>query len=227
MNRILMPLFGAQNMTMKRMEELEQDFTGFFENVFLVVVDEIQTSASLKQAKITSKLKNLMVEPHISIRKMYREPYMARNYCNMIFTSNMPDPIVVAQDDRRFNVGNYQKKAINITEAEIAQTRIRFITNSVMDVMTKLTDRAYDLVVFRHNPEDLSFAISEAHRILRSGGVFVIDNFYGGGKVPDPAQRDPKTIALREAGKAVKADTDSWVTSLIPIGDGLLLATKL
>jgi predicted O-methyltransferase YrrM len=55
----------------------------------------------------------------------------------------------------------------------------------------------------------------------------VIDNFYGGGKVPDPAQRDPKTIALREAGKAVKADTDSWVTSLIPIGDGLLLATKL
>jgi hypothetical protein len=121
MNRILMPLFGAQNMTMKRMEELEQDFTGFFENVFLVVVDEIQTSASLKQAKITSKLKNLMVEPHISIRKMYREPYMARNYCNMIFTSNMPDPIVVAQDDRRFNVGNYQKKAINITEAEIAQ----------------------------------------------------------------------------------------------------------
>jgi predicted O-methyltransferase YrrM len=96
-----------------------------------------------------------------------------------------------------------------------------------MDVMTKLTDRAYDLVIFRHNPEDLNFAISEAHRILRSGGVFVIDNFYGGNKVPDPAQRDPKTIALREAGKAVKADTDSWVTSLLPIGDGLLLATKL
>jgi predicted O-methyltransferase YrrM len=116
---------------------------------------------------------------------------------------------------------------IALAEADIAQTRIRFITNSVMDVMTKLTDRAYDLVIFRHNPEDLSFAISEAHRILRSGGVFVIDNFYGGGKVPDPAQRDPKTIALREAGKAVKADTDSWVTSLIPIGDGLLLATKL
>ena len=116
---------------------------------------------------------------------------------------------------------------IALAEAEIAQTRIRLITNSVMDVMTKLTDRAYDLVVFRHNPEDLSFAISEAHRILRIGGVFVIDNFYGGGKVPDPAQRDPKTIALREAGKAVKADTDSWVTSLIPIGDGLLLATKL
>ena len=112
-------------------------------------------------------------------------------------------------------------------EADIAQPRFRLITNSVMDVMTKLTDRAYDLVVFRHNPEDLSFAISEAHRVLRSGGVFVIDNFFGGSKVQDPAQRDPKTIALREAGKSIKADTDAWVTTLIPTGDGLLLATKL
>jgi predicted O-methyltransferase YrrM len=114
-----------------------------------------------------------------------------------------------------------------LADADIAQSRVRLITNSVMDVMTKLTDRAYDLVVFRYNPEDLSFAISEAHRILRSGGVFVVDNFFGGSKVPDPAQRDPKTVALREAGKLVKADTESWVTSLIPVGDGLLLATKL
>jgi len=114
-----------------------------------------------------------------------------------------------------------------LTDANIEQSRYRLITNSVMDVMTKLTDRAYDLVVFRHNPEDLGFAISEAHRILRSGGVFVIDNFFGGSKVQDPAQRDPKTIALRDAGKTIKNDTESWVSSLIPTGDGLLLATKL
>ena len=114
-----------------------------------------------------------------------------------------------------------------LAEADIAQPRFRLITNSVMDVMTKLTDRAYDLVVFRHNPEDLSFAISEAHRVLRSGGVFVIDNFFGGSKVQDPAQRDPKTVALREAGKTLKNDAEVWSTSLIPVGDGLLLATKL
>lgn len=55
----------------------------------------------------------------------------------------------------------------------------------------------------------------------------MIDNFFGGGKVSDPAQRDPKTVALREAGKALKADSESWAISLIPVGDGLLLATKL
>ena len=112
-------------------------------------------------------------------------------------------------------------------EADIAPARIRLITNPVMEVMTKLTDRAYDLVVYRHNPEDLTYAISEAQRILRSGGVFVIDNFFGGGKVSDPAQRDPKTVALREAGKTLKADDETWNCTLIPAGDGLLLATKL
>jgi predicted O-methyltransferase YrrM len=55
----------------------------------------------------------------------------------------------------------------------------------------------------------------------------VIDNFFGGGKVSDPAQRDPKTVALREAGKTLKSDIEVWSTSLIPVGDGLLLATKL
>jgi predicted O-methyltransferase YrrM len=112
-------------------------------------------------------------------------------------------------------------------EADIVPARFRLITNPVMDVMTKLADRAYDLVIFRHNPEDLPFAITEAHRILRSGGVFVIDNYFGGSKVSDPAQRDPKTVALRESGKSLKNERENWVVSLIPTGDGLLLATKL
>ncbi len=112
-------------------------------------------------------------------------------------------------------------------EADIAQTRYRLITNTILDVISKLTDRAYDLVVLRHNPEDLAFVIGEAHRILRSGGTLVIDNYFGGSKVCDPAQRDPKTVALRDAGKIIKNDTERWVSTLISSGDGLLVATKL
>jgi predicted O-methyltransferase YrrM len=127
--------------------------------------------------------------------------------------------------DDEMEHSNIAKSALQ--EAQIAPARFRLITNPVMDVMTKLTDRAYDLVIFRHNPEDIGYAISEAHRILRSGGVFVVDNFFGGSKVSDPAQRDAKTVALRDAGKLIKNDVEKWVTSLIPVGDGLLLATKL
>lgn len=116
---------------------------------------------------------------------------------------------------------------IALQDSQITQSRYRLITNPAIEVMTKLADRAYDLVIFRDNAEDLPDAIIEAYRILRSGGVFVIDNFFGGSKVNDPSQRDPKTIALRDAGKILKSDTEKWVTSLIPVGDGLLLATKL
>ncbi len=114
-----------------------------------------------------------------------------------------------------------------LSDADISPTRYRLITNSVLDVISKLTDRAYDLVVVRHDPEDLAFVIGEAHRILRSGGALVIDNFFGGAKVNDPAQRDIKTVALRDAGKIIKNDTEHWVSTLIPTGDGLLVATKL
>lgn len=127
--------------------------------------------------------------------------------------------------DNEMEHSNAAKNAL--LDAEIAPARFRLITNPAMEVVTKLADRAYDMVIFRDNPEDLPFAINEAHRILRSGGVFVIDNFFGGEKVSDPAQRDPKTVALREAGKSLKNQADLWVTSLIPVGDGLLLATKL
>jgi predicted O-methyltransferase YrrM len=112
-------------------------------------------------------------------------------------------------------------------EEEVEPARFRLITNPAMDVLSKLTDRAYDLVILRHDPIDLTYTIDEAHRILRSGGVLVIDSFFGGGKVPDPAQRDPKTIALREAGKRIKNNRDHWQSSLLPVGDGLLIATKL
>ena len=92
--------------------------------------------------------------------------------------------------DNEMEHSNAAKNAL--LDADIAAARFRLITNPAMEVVTKLADRAYDMVIFRHNPEDLPFAMNEAHRILRSGGVFVIDNFFGGEKVSDPAQRDPK-----------------------------------
>lgn len=114
-----------------------------------------------------------------------------------------------------------------LVDSDIAPNRYRLITSDYLDVMRKLADRAYDLVVFRGNPEDILDVIDEAHRILRVGGIFAIDRFFGDGKVPDPAQRDPKTVALRDAGKFLRSSIENWSISLNPIGDAVLLATKL
>jgi len=141
-----------------------------------------------------------------------------------LFDGMLPSGTLTSIDDE---MEHSQIAKLAFADADIAPARYRLISNSVLEVISKLTDRAYDLVVVRHNPEDLGFVINEAHRILRSGGALVIDNYYGGGKVCDAAQRDPRTVALRDTGKIIKNDTDHWVSSLLPIGDGLLIATKL
>lgn len=118
-HQIITPILSEQNVVSKRMEELESEFTGYMENKFVVFIDEIEAGKSLYHSKITAKLKNLIVEPTISIRRMYSPPYMAPNFASMIFASNKPASVDIAPDDRRFNVGPYQDHAIQLTSTEV------------------------------------------------------------------------------------------------------------
>jgi hypothetical protein len=118
-HQIITPLLGEVNVVSKRMEELESEFTGYMENKFVVFIDEIEAGKSLYHSKVTAKLKNLIVEPTISIRRMYTPAYMAPNFASMIFASNKPASVEIAPDDRRFNVGPYQTVPIQLTATEV------------------------------------------------------------------------------------------------------------
>ena len=62
--------------------------------------------------------------------------------------------------------------------------------------------------------------------LLRPGGVVALDNMFWGGSVADPERNTPDTRALRRIAR--KIHKDPRVTpSLLPIGDGLMLARKL
>ena len=110
-------------------------------------------------------------------------------------------------------------------EADIAPTRYRIITGKLIEVIGKLADNSYDLIVIRP-ALDLFDMVHESYRLLKSGGLLVIDQALSGGKVADPTQRDPESIARRDAIKVVKED-ERWAASLIPIGAGVLVANKL
>lgn len=111
-------------------------------------------------------------------------------------------------------------------DAGTSPARIRFIVGDCTDVLSRLTDDGYDLVVWHAEPRDVSAAVEQAHRLLHVGGTLVIDRALWHLKVPDPAQRDEKTLAMRDTAKALRND-DRWLTALLPIGDGLLVATKV
>jgi len=110
-------------------------------------------------------------------------------------------------------------------EAEIGPQRFRLITGVILEVVGKLADNNYDLIVLRP-AADLMDLIHESYRLLRSGGVLFIDHALSGGKVADPTQRDFESISRRDGIKAVKEDS-RWSSSLLPVGNGVLLATKL
>lgn len=61
--------------------------------------------------------------------------------------------------------------------------------------------------------------------LLRSGGVVAVDNALWGGKVADPSKVDKDTAAIRRVN-TLALDDPRVTASLVPIGDGLLLARK-
>lgn len=61
--------------------------------------------------------------------------------------------------------------------------------------------------------------------LLRPGGLLGVDNTLWNGAVADQSKRDPDTQAIRELNARV-ADDRRVSASLVPIGDGLLLARK-
>jgi predicted O-methyltransferase YrrM len=120
----------------------------------------------------------------------------------------------------------HSKIARNVfEEADIPSTKYRIITGNLIDVIGKLADNSYEVVITRDGM-DLFEVVQESHRLLRSGGLLVIDHALSGGKVADSTQRDPESISRRDAIKVIKEDA-RWSSTVIPIGAGILLANKL
>jgi predicted O-methyltransferase YrrM len=94
-----------------------------------------------------------------------------------------------------------------------------------LDVLPRLTDRGYDLVFIDAAKPEYPRYLEAGVRLLRTGGVIAFDNALWGGKVADPASRDPSSLALREVGAMVR-DDETLMPLMLPLGDGLLLALR-
>lgn len=114
-------------------------------------------------------------------------------------------------------------------EAGIAPNRTRLIAGAALDVLPRLTDGGYDLVFCDASSSgdktEYSEYLGQALRLLRPGGAVAFDNALWHDRVADPAQRDASTVTIRDLGRAVRED-DELISSLLPVGDGLLVAIK-
>ncbi len=139
-----------------------------------------------------------------------------------IFRGATSDSTITSIDSDRENTESAREI---FDEAGISPQRFRLINGNIIEVVGKLADANYDLVVIR-SPKDMVDVVQESYRMLRNGGILIIDNALDGGRVADPTQRDFETIARRDSVKAVK-DDGRWRSTILSIGGGVLLANKI
>lgn len=84
----------------------------------------------------------------------------------------------------------------------------------------------YDLAFIDADKPGYDTYYERCLELLRPGGVALLDNALWGGSVADPDDQSDDTAALRAMNRKVVADP-RVDASLLPVGDGLLLARKL
>ena len=109
------------------------------------------------------------------------------------------------------------------TAAGVAHQRTRVITGRALDVLPRMADAAYDLVLVDADRTEYPQYLEQATRLLRSGGTLVMT---WTDRESDPAARDPETQALREVSRTIR-DSRRFTVCLLPVSDGLLAAVKL
>ncbi|MGL5866397.1 MAG: O-methyltransferase [Dermatophilaceae bacterium] len=103
--------------------------------------------------------------------------------------------------------------------------RTRVITGAAAEVLPRMTDGAYDMVLVDADKPGYPAYVDHAVRLLRPGGVLAVDHMLWQDQVADPTARDAVTTTLRDLGKTLR-DSDDLVVSLLPVSDGLLVAVR-
>ena len=111
-------------------------------------------------------------------------------------------------------------------EAGCAANQIRLITGRASDVLPRLNENAYDVVVVDGDPAHVATYVEHALRLVRVGGVVMVPHVLWKGEVSDPTKRGAIPTAFRKMLLDVRDGTD-LVSSMSPLGDGLLTITKL
>ena len=110
-------------------------------------------------------------------------------------------------------------------DRQIASQHFRLIAGRPLEVVNNLRDAAYDLVLV--NAEKLEYVehVAQAERLLRPGGVLVLNDALWHGLVADPGDESDESVIIREALEAVN-ESEVLTPCLLPLGEGLLVAVK-
>jgi predicted O-methyltransferase YrrM len=116
------------------------------------------------------------------------------------------------------------KKAF--ADAGIPANRARLITGRARDVLPRMNEQSYDIVLVDADPASVIEYVEHGLRLVRPGGTVLVPHALWRDRVADPAKRDDTTAGFRALLKET-ADSTAVLSALSPAGDGLLQLTRV
>ena len=103
--------------------------------------------------------------------------------------------------------------------------RTRLIFGTPAEVLPRLSPGAYDMVVCAGPPREYAAQLTGLLDLVRIGGTLTCHGLLADGRIADRTARDPQTVAWREIARGIRED-EALTSAVLPIGEGLLVATK-
>jgi caffeoyl-CoA O-methyltransferase len=109
--------------------------------------------------------------------------------------------------------------------AERIELRLAPALETLDSLIAEGAENTYDFIFIDADKTNYDSYYERALKLLRPGGLIVVDNVLWDGAVINSASTDPATRAIRALNAKVKSD-QRVSCSLLPVGDGLLLARR-
>lgn len=106
-------------------------------------------------------------------------------------------------------------------DARIPVTKARFITGRAADVLPRMNEASYDIVLVDADPENVIDYVEHGLRLVRTGGMVLVPRVLAGGRVADPVQRDEVTSAYRSLVQETQ-ESPAVLATVSASGEGLL-----
>jgi predicted O-methyltransferase YrrM len=112
------------------------------------------------------------------------------------------------------------------SDARIPPARARFITGRASDVLPRMNEASYDIVLVDADPEGVIEYVEHGLRLVRAGGTVLVPRVLAGGAVADPVRRDAVTTAYRSLIQETQS-SPAVIGALSITGEGLLQLTTV
>lgn len=110
-------------------------------------------------------------------------------------------------------------------DSGLSTQRFRLINGNALQVLDNLRQGAYDLVFINGDKLEYVEYLAQAGRLLRDGGVVVINDALWHNLVADPRDESDEALIIREALQAL-LEAEEFTPVMLPLSGGLVAAVK-